>query len=231
MLFESIFNYTGFSINAATDDDGKLWVNQKTIAEILEKDRFSFADFSKGKKVKALLPEGFRLQKISDNTNLQNSKQTWVDVPSFLFIINFYQEKSKRAKAIVFAGFTVDFLASLKHHFGEAFDEEEKEYVRKLIFDRLAAFKSWTDFIRDRHLELYKIKPSRDYYKECVKTVNRELFGVTHFYNNRTENMSQLQQETIKEFEQLLVKMGKKYPIYDPKAVIRETLKVWHMIH
>lgn len=230
MLFETTYNYAGFSINAATDDEGNYWINQKTIGEILEKPRFRSGRFMDKKATKAILGNEFGLVIISDNSNLNRAKQTWLSVPSFLAVMTVESRNNDRANALLVAGFTTDFLTTLNSHFGQVLDEEEKEYVRQLVFSRIANFKAWTDVIRDRHLALVGVKPTSDYYRICVRHVNEQLFGVSHFKNDRN-NMTQLQQETITRFEELLVNMSVKHKTASPKQLIIKALEVYHLIY
>ena len=230
MLYETTYNYAGFSINAAQDDEGNYWISQRTIGNILEKPRFQSAHFLAKKSTKAILGNDFSLHKISDNSNKNKANQTWISIPNFLGIMTVESRKSEKAMAIILAGFTTDFYSALKSHFGEVMDEEQKEYLRELVFNRLANFKAWTDVIRDRYLSLTGEKPKSDYYKTCVKHVNMELFGVTHFKNDRN-NMTEMQQTTITKFEELLVAMSKKHPTASPKRLITKSLEVYNLIY
>ncbi len=132
----------------------------------------------------------------------------------------------RAAKSLVFSGFVADFEGSIQNALGIQLTEEQREYLRCLVHDRLTAFKAWTDIIRDRYLEFYGEKPEGNYYARLIREANLYLFGVENFGSDRTANMTKEQQKLILDFESMLARQAKKHPHFDPKALMRHTLDV-----
>lgn len=220
MLFETTYKYAGFEINAAQDDAKQYWVSYRTLENLFNWRKNSTREKLVTKSFKAIHGKDSQLGILSDNTNKSNSKKSWIAIGDFMTVVTWQvTEKNDTAIALVVAGFLVDFISTTHEHFGVVMDADQKEYLRELVFNRLANFKAWTDIIRDRHLLLFGVKPEPKYYRDCIKYVNQQLFGVSHFKNDRG-NMTQLQQETITKFEELLIAMAKKHETVCPKRLI-----------
>lgn len=234
MLFETTYNYAGFEINAAQDDDGNYWISFGTIDKIIQS---RMRRLLGSERLEAALPNGYTIAVCSEKTDKSPRKKQFVSLPSFLAIMAALAKPTKlatrvipsneNALAFVIAGFTSDFVTSLKTHFGETFSEEEREYLRTLVFARIQAFKAWTDVIHNRYIKFYDEKPPKWLYGKLIKKANLKIFGVPNFNSDRTNYMTEDQQETIKDFERLLVRKAKLNPNMEPTALLEVTLEAF----
>ncbi len=229
MLYATTYHYAGFEIEAATDDKGNYYVSYRVIENTLgwraDSTREKIASKQFKKDSKAFLKGDSQLGTIKANTNKSNSKKNWIKVGDFFKIMFWEMSKGNElAKELVFAGFTTDFMTTMQAHFGKVLTEEEKEYMRELIAQRIAAFRNWTDIIRDRYIQFYGRKPEGWEYGVLVKRANLAIFGVPDFGYDRTVNMTKEQQETIKEFELFLLRKAKNNPNWSPEHVLNTAL-------
>jgi len=234
MLYAFDFKYAGLTIDAAVDDDGNEWIATPTISRTLElSSQRRIGEVYASKSFKAFAGEGFECTKFSGKTTKGNASATFYSKETFLKLLYYfcnYREdgnstpqmvnSSIKARNLVFSGFLVDFEGSIKNALGTQLTEEEREYLRELIHARITAFRKWTDIIRDRHIKFYGVKPEGWYYGKLIKKANLALFGVPDFGNDRTENMTVEQQETIKEFEYYLARKARNNPDLEPEAVL-----------
>ncbi len=229
MLYCTIFKYAGFEIETGQNEAKEYFLTEKSMEKFFsqsnEKSTFRVREIFESKSLKAFTSEDLKSAKISSKSNLHPQPQTaWYPISTFLTLVA-WQVNEGNQTAINFAvtGMTIDFLTSLKSHYGVVMTEDEKEYQRALVFNRLQAFKSWTDIIKERHMKFYGVAPSGDYYADKVRKVNLALFGVPHFKCDRN-NMNQEQQELITEFERNLVSKAKRKPDWHVDAIINSVL-------
>ena len=231
MLFESNLDYASKEFNVATDEKGTIYISYRTCENVFCLRKNSTREKLESNRLKALLPKGSQLGKFKSNTDKCNSVKSWLTLSEFTAFVAFLaSEGNQHALALMVAGFVTDFASVANSHFGRQLDDTEREYIRTLVFNRIATFKAWTTVIRDRHIALFGDKPTGAYYRDCVVHVNEELFGVPHFKCDRG-NMTELQQKTIHRFEDMLVAAANKFPSLDPKSVIEKALEVYHLIY
>jgi hypothetical protein len=246
MLYAFDFNYAGLVIDAAQDEDGQVWISTPTIENVLEIRSDSTRKLLASKSFNAFMGEGYQLGNFSkkskstkfNNTNLYYSKSLFLSLLYFvadyeLFLLGQGSKTSeaklnthRKVKHLIQAGFVADFEGSVQNALGKQLSEEQREYLRQLVFNRLQAFRAWTDIIRERYLEFYGEKPEGWYYGKLIKEANIYLFGVENFGSDRTANMSKEQQMLICEFESMLARQAKKHPHFDPHALLTHTLNV-----
>lgn len=80
MLYATTFNYCGFEIKAAQDDEGLEYIAEQTISVFTrnEKRLFRLRDFLKAKSTKTILGESYTCAKKLDNTDKNKKKQNWI---------------------------------------------------------------------------------------------------------------------------------------------------------
>jgi hypothetical protein len=225
MLYAFDFKYAGLVIDAAQDVDGNIWISTPTIETVLGYEADSCRKKAVSKSFKAFTGEGFALGKTKQKSTKLNTTNVYYSKESFLKLL-YWEVSNANQKAIdlVVSGFVADFEGSIQNALGEQLTEEKREYLRELVFNRIQAFRKWTDIIRDRHIKFYGVKPEGWYYGKLVKKANLALFGVPEFGNDRTENMTIEQQETIKEFECYLARKARNNPDLEPEAVLNMAL-------
>lgn len=86
MLYATTFNYCGFEIKAAQDDEGLEYIAEQTISVFTrnEKRLFRLRDFLKAKSTKTILGESYTCAKKLDNTDKNKKKQN--SFSSYIFI-------------------------------------------------------------------------------------------------------------------------------------------------
>lgn len=223
MLTTTTYSYAGFEIESGIDEEGACYVSIPTIETLFGLRRNSAREILCSKQLEDARSIGLQVgktQKLSSDKGHGN--RTWLDTKSFLSFLNFlaFEKQNEKAKSIIFAGFVADFVSTQKAQHGIAMEEEEQEYLRILIFERLQRFKGWTNIIDQRYREFYGEKPPGKYYAKLVKRANLHLFGVPDFGSNRTKNMTTEQQETIKDFEKMLARTASKHRNKEPEALL-----------
>jgi len=174
---------------------------------------------------KRILGDDFSPHKIS--TELGKQKINVINLPEAVRLI----------KALAINGNPIadEFLDAileegLDRRFARAFnlrvDEEEYDARIRRRMDRILARTTYTDFIRDRYLELYGTKPPQRLYRDITVMVNRKLFGRDHFFCDR-DNMNETQQQAIAHFETFVNLRAKNHPGEDPAIVVEKVLQVF----
>jgi hypothetical protein len=248
MLYAFDFHYAGLTIDAAQDNGGNIWISTPTVEITLGYRSNSTREALASESFKSFAGEDFALGKLKSKStklntiNLYYSKETYLKLLYFTadyeyFVIGNGKASSGKsfenrlashrfAKNLIFSGFVADFEGSIQNALGNQLSEEQREYLRQLVFNRLQAFRAWTDIIRDRYLEFYGKKPEGWYYGKLIKEANLYLFGVENFGSDRTANMTTEQQKLVIEFESMLARQAKKHPHFDPHALLKHTLEV-----
>jgi len=221
MFYAFDFKYAGFTIEAAQDQDGKIWIATPTIETTLNYRSNSTRQIVKSKSFKAFAGKNFALVKKRSKSTKKNTTNLYYSEESFLKLVYFELNRARpEAIQLVTSGFITDFHSSVQNAIGNQLDEEQREYLRELVFLRIQCFKAWTDVIKERHIVFYGVKPEGWYYGKLIKRANLALFGVPDFGNDRTENMTQSQQETIKDFESFLVRKARNNSELEPEALL-----------
>jgi hypothetical protein len=245
MLYAFDFKYAGLTIDAAIDDAGNEWIATPTFKRVFDfPNQMSTSRLIGSESFKTFVGEGFDVNNFSvkDKSTKHNNLNRYY-AKSFLYQLVYYISdyeayclgqgkkltpemlvRHRKVKNLVLSGFLVDFEGAMKNAQGIQLDESQREYLRELVFNRIQAFRKWTDIIRDRHIKFYGVKPEGWYYGKLVKKANLALFGVPEFGNDRTENMTIEQQETIKEFECYLARKARNNPDLEPEAVLNMAL-------
>ena len=191
MLYAFDFQYAGFLIDAAQDEQGQIWISTPTIEKLLSIPADSTRKIVGLKSFKAFVGEEFQLGKTRQKSTKYNSANLYYSRESFLKILYFELQKGNQAAiTLVVSGFLADFDGSIQKALGVQLTEEQREYLRCLVHDHLQAFRAWTDIIRDRYIESYGEKPEGHYYARLIKEANLSLFGVENFGSDRTANMT-----------------------------------------
>jgi hypothetical protein len=225
MLYAFYFNYSGFLIDAAQDELGNIWISTPTVENVLGYRSDSTREKVASKSFKAFAGEGFALGKKRSKSTKLNTTNLYYSKETFLKLVYFeVAQANPLAINLVVSGFVADFEGCVQNALGNQLSEEQREYLRCLVYDRIQAFRAWTDVIRDRYLEFYGKKPEGWYYGKLIKAANLELFGIENFGSDRTALMTKEQQETIKDFERFLVRQAAKFPNFEPEALLMQTL-------
>jgi len=226
MLYSFEFKYAGLTIDAAIDDDGNQWIATPTIMEVLGYKYRNGVDRSiNSQDFKFFAGDDFEIDKLKAKSTKYNTQNTYYSKDTFLKLVYFEVQKANPVVLdLVVSGFLVDFEGSIQNALGTQMTEEQREYLRALVHERIQAFRSWTDIIRDRYLEFYGKKPEGWYYGKLIKRANLALFGVPDFGNDHTANMTEQQQETIKDFERYLYRKARNNPELEPEAVLNLAL-------
>lgn len=247
MMYAFDFSYAGITIDAAQDAEGNVWISTPTVERVLNIPANSTRKLIASQGFKAFASNGkalvhFYVKSKStkhNTTNVYYSKEAFL---TMLYYVSDYEayclgqgvkltserlERHHKAKNLVHAGFIADFEGSIQNALGNQLSEEQREYLRELVFNRLQAFRGWTDVIRDRHLQFYGEKAEGWYYGKLIKKANIALFGVENFSADRTANMTAEQQKEIKDFESFLARMANKKPNYEPEALLDYCLDIF----
>jgi hypothetical protein len=178
------------------------------------------------KSFKAFAGEEFALGKLRAKSTKLNTTNLYYSKASFLKLIYFeLSQANQKVIDLVVSGFVADFEGSIQNALGNQLTEEQREYLRQLVHDRLQAFRAWTDIIRERHVKFYGEKPEGWYYGKLIKRANLSLFGVENFGSDRTANMTTEQQNTIKEFESFLFRKAKNNQEMEPEALLNVAIQ------
>jgi hypothetical protein len=224
-LIESTFKYAGLDIDCATNSKGEIFVSTRTIENTLQYRKNSLREIEASKSFKAFTGESFHVGKFTNKTASISPNQTFYPLASFFKFVYFeVQNKNETALNLVVAGFVTDFEREAREALGIELDNSEYEAKRKLVFERLEAFKGWTNIIHDRHVEKYGKKPEGWYYGKLVKQANLSIFGVADFGSDRTKNMSEGEQRTIRDFESFLKRKANRFPHLDPQQLLDRAL-------
>lgn len=247
MLYAFNFQYAGLMIDAAQDADGGIWISTPTVETVLNIRSNSTRELLAHKSFKAFpgnekaLGDFSQIRSKSTSKNTTNVYYSKAAFLTILYYVSDYEsycmgqgvkltserlDRHRKIKNLVQAGFVADFEGSIQNAIGNQLSEEQREYLRQLVFNRLQAFKSWCDIVHDRYLEFYGEKPEGWYYGKLIKEANLYLFGVENFGSDRTANMTSEQQKLILEFESMLARQAKKHPHFDPHALLTHTLNV-----
>jgi len=246
MLYAFDFEYAGLTIDAAQDEDGNIWISTPTLQQVFDfPNDQSTRQLIRSKSFKTFTGEDFALDNFSkkDKSTKHNTTNRYY-AKSLLYRMVYYisdyesyclgqgkkltpemLNRHRKVKNLVLSGFLVDFEGSVQNALGNQLSEEEREYLRSLVHDRIQAFRKWTDIIRDRYLYFYGEKPEGWYYGKLVKKANLALFGVPDFGCDRTANMTVDQQETVKDFERFLARKAKNNSEIEPEALLNLAIK------
>lgn len=228
MLYETSYRYGTLEIDCAINHENQRYISFPTIEAILNYRANSTRKKLASKSFKAFLPEDYRLGKISCHSVNKNTQNSWIPIDAFYKLI-YWEVKRGNDEAInlVVTGFITDFQSSFEAALGNQLDEEQRQYLRTLVDERLKGFKAWTDIIRERYVTFYGIKPEGWVYGKLVKKANLALFGVPDFGSDRTKNMTDDQQKTVKLFEEMLQRTAGKYPSMEPEAVLDKVIDMF----
>lgn len=191
-------------------------------------DIFQFDSNQTSRTFKPLLGKGFQF----DTSHKAKSELN----PKAVNIL-YLPEVARLIKALAINGNPIadEFLDAileegLDRRFARAFnlrvDEEEYDARIRQRMDRILARTTYTDFIRNRYLELYGTKPPQRLYRDITVMVNRKLFGRDHFFCDR-DNMNETQQQAIAHFETFVNLRAKNHPGEDPAIVVEKVLQVF----
>jgi hypothetical protein len=245
MIYAFDFKYAGLVIEAAVGDDKTEWISTPTIENILDYEPDSTRKLLGSEAFKRFMGEGFQLGNFSrkDKSTKHNNLNRYYAKSLFLSVIYYIADyesyclgqgkkltpdvlaRHRKIKNLVFAGFVADFEGAFQAALGNELDEEQREYLRQLVHDRIQAFRAWTDIIRDRHIKFFGRKPEGWYYGKLIKKANVALFGVSDFGNDRTENMTKEQQQTIKDFESFLSRKARNNAELEPECLLELALE------
>jgi len=154
--------------------------------------------------IKALLGEGFQFDKW--RTSLNPKAVNVVSLEAFEKIL-FELALAGNPVAIDMSRAMIGM--SLKQLFSDAFnvkfDADDRQAYLVQRMKRVAAFFRWTDCIKDYQIKqgIYGTPEGREMFADCVRLVNRRIFGQPHFHCNR-DTMTMEQQIEIESFETLL---------------------------
>jgi len=224
MFYVFDYHYSGISIKAAKDEQNNICIATPTIEDALGYDRNNARKKIASKAFKVFTGMALTPGKKSLKSNLNEDKAntyTYYPLETFFKLI-YWEVNNGNQKAIdlVMAGFVTDFHGSLQNALGNTISEDERERIRTFIRQRIAALRVWTDIIRDRYVAFYGRKPERYEYAAMIKKANMAIFGVPHFNSDRTKNMSEEQQATIKMFEEFLARKAKNKPEWSPESIL-----------
>lgn len=221
-MYSFEFQYAGFHIDAAQDEDGNVWISTPTVESVLQYRANSTREIVASKSFNDFVGKDFALGKKRSKSTKYNTTNLYYSKETFLKIVYFELQKGNQAAInLVLSGFISDFEGSIQSALGNQLTEEKREYLRQLVHDRLQAFRGWTDIIQAQYIRFYGVKPEGWYYGKLVKQANLELFGVPDFGSDRTANMTEEQQKLIKDFETFIHYAHLRKPTLEPEALLR----------
>lgn len=174
---------------------------------------------------KRLLGERFETSKIS--TDFNQAPVNIISISTFRLLVRELDKTgNKTASALVDAFFE----ESIERRFDTAFNKKvsEAEYNERLALrmKRLESRHAWTDVLRDRHVECFDVKPTKEQYKAWTVRANQVLFNRSHFNCNR-DTMELEEQRLIEAFEYTAVRKAKKHLSATPDELLELTLQVF----
>lgn len=209
-----------------TKMDGLLLPDERyaiAVPQLAEK--FSFDKNQASRKLKSLLGKGFQFDKVTSELNPKP-----VNIIPLPLVAKIIKALTIQGNPIADAFLDAILEEGLERRFHRAFHKRvtEDEYNAKLRIrmERVLARYEYTDFIRDRYLELYERKPESEVYRSVTIKVNLCLFHCQHFFCDR-DNMTPEQQKIITQFETFVAARAKNHPTEPPEQVIDTILGIF----
>jgi len=97
----------------------------------------------------------------------------------------------------------------------------ERQNVVSFYLTRYHEFQDW---VRDTYLEIYGQKPDSEYYRRLAVTINKSLFGVSHFNCDRLKNAENEDLRLLEDFQRRVVRHKQKFFNVDPMDVVQVQL-------
>ncbi len=206
-----------------TKFDGLMMPNgEYAIAVPQMADLFETSRSIASRDFKRLLGNRFETSKVS--TEFNQAPINVVSIPVFRLLVRELDKQGNRVASALVDAF---FEESVERRFDTAFGKKvaEAEYNERLALrmKRLMSRHAWTDVLRDRHIEVFGIKPQPEQYKEWTVRVNQILFGRKHFNCDR-DTMEMEEQRLIECFEYTAVRKAKQNPKANPDQLLELVL-------
>ena len=185
--------------------DNSLFLSSRTIENILQYEEDSVRKKFGAKSLKAFAGEPLASGKNLKGTDALGRENRMKAIPFETFITLVYFEgfhgKSPHkeiAQGLLMSGLADSFRSIILEQCGIKLSLGERQVVITRYLEGYHAFQDW---VRDTHLQIYKAKPSPDYYRAMAVMINNYLFDRDHFQKDRVGNASKDELRRLENFQ------------------------------
>ena len=202
-------NYGGHkAIEVMVDPtDNSLFLSNQTLMSLLSYTKDSVSQKTASKSLKAFAEEGSVTLKTITLTGKdvlgRENKLKVIPFETFLTLVYFeaFHGKSPHkelAQGLLMSGLADSFRSIILEQCGIKLSLGERQVVITRYLEGYHAFQDW---VRDTHLQIYKAKPSPDYYRAMAVMINNYLFDRDHFQKDRVGNASKDELRRLENFQ------------------------------
>lgn len=206
--------------------DNSLYVTQPTIERLMGYRPNSAREKLTSKSLKTFAGKSLQLGKLvtARDTKGRENKIKAIPFPVFLELVYWEAFEGKEQSAAVArkmlrAGFADSFSSIVLEQCGIKLSVDERQFV---ITEYLAGYHAFQDWVRDTHLAVYGVTPTREYYRELAVVINRYLFNRDHFFANRLDHAQTNELRRIENFQIEFMHKKLSTKKEDPASLVKE---------